>query len=91
MRQPSLQSVVASCNDKNKAADDTVFAFTGAGIPLYKLDHPLVRAWLHKDTTIAGCLPQGSSDFPIPATAPPPPPAYCADQTCCGEFLEGSV
>ena len=64
MRQPSLQSVVASCNDKNKAADDTVFAFAGAGIPLDKLDHPLVRAWLQKYTTIAGCLPQGSSDFP---------------------------
>ena len=48
MRQPSLQSVVASCNDKNKAADDTVFAFAGAGIPLDKLDHPLVRAWLQK-------------------------------------------
>ena len=55
MRQPSLQSVVASCNDKNKAADDTVFAFAGAGIPLDKLDHPLVRAWLQKYTTIAGC------------------------------------
>ena len=64
MRQPSLQSVVASCNDKNKAADDTVFAFAGAGIPLDKLDHPLVRAWLQKYTTIAGCLPQGSSDPP---------------------------
>ena len=35
MRQPSLQSVVASCNHKNKAADDTVFAFTGAGIPTH--------------------------------------------------------
>ena len=65
-KQPSLQSVVASCNDKNKAADDTVFAFTGAGIPLDKLDHPLVRAWLQNHTTIAGCLPQGSSDFPAP-------------------------
>ena len=30
MRRPSL---VASCNDKNKAVDDTVIAFTGAGIP----------------------------------------------------------
>ena len=64
MRQPSLQSVVASCNDKNKAADDTVFAFAGASIPLDKLDHPLVRAWLQKYTTIAGCLPQGGSNFP---------------------------
>ena len=64
MRQPSLQFVMASCNDKNKAADDTVFAFTGAGIPLDKLDHPLMRAWLQKYTTIAGCLPQDSSHFP---------------------------
>ena len=64
MRQPSLQSVVASCNDKNKAADDTVFAFTGAGIPLDKLDHPLMRALLQKYTTIASCLPQGNCDFP---------------------------
>ena len=66
MRQPSLQSVVASCNDKNKAADDTVFAFAGAGIPLDKLDHPLVRAWLQKyqcilpadaiEGRIAGCF-----------------------------------
>ena len=63
-RQASLQSVVASCNDKNKTADDTVFAFTGVGIPLDKLDHPFMRAWLHKYTTIAGCLPQGNSDFP---------------------------
>ena len=43
MRQPSLQSVVASCNDKNKAADDTVFAFAGAGIPLDK--HVLQHVW----------------------------------------------
>ena len=64
MRQPNKQSVVASCNDKNKTTDDTVFAFTGAGIPLDKLDHPLMRAWLQKYTTIAGCLPQGSSNFP---------------------------
>ena len=64
IRQPSLQFVVASCNDKNKAANDTVFAFTGAGTPLDKLDHPLVRACSQKYTTIAGCLPQGSSNFP---------------------------
>ena len=38
---------------------NTVFAFAGAGIPLDKLDHPLVRAWLQKYTTIAGCLPPG--------------------------------
>ena len=63
MRQPSLQYVVASCNDKSKAADHTVFAFAGAGIPLDKLDHPLVRAWLQKYTTVPGCLPQGSFDF----------------------------
>ena len=61
MRQPSLQSVVASCNDKNKAAYDTS---TSAGVPLDKLDHPLMRLWLRKYTTIAGCLPQGCSDFP---------------------------
>ena len=64
MRQHSLQSVVASCNDQNKAADDSAFAFTGAGILLDKLDHPLMCAWLQKYTTIAGCLLQGSSDFP---------------------------
>ena len=63
MRQPSLQSVMASCNDKNKAAHDTMLAFTGAGIPLDKLDCPLMRAWLQK-YTIASCLPQGSCDFP---------------------------
>ena len=64
MRQPSLQSVVASCKDKNKAADDAVFAFGVASILWDKLDHPLMRAWLRKYTTIAGCLPQGNSDFP---------------------------
>ena len=44
--KPSLQSVVASCKDKNKAADDTVFAFTGASISLNKLDHPASRSLL---------------------------------------------
>ena len=43
----------ASCNDKNKAANDKVFAFTGAGIPLDKVDQPLMCAWLEKYTTIA--------------------------------------
>ena len=52
MRQPSLQSSVPSWKDKNKAVDDTVFAFTSAGIPLDKLDHLLMRAWLQKYTTI---------------------------------------
>ena len=33
MRQPNLQSVVALCNDNNKAVDDTEFVFTGAGVP----------------------------------------------------------
>ena len=60
MRQPSLQSVVVSSNDKKKAADDMVFAFTIAGIPLDKMDHPLMP----KYTTIASCLLQCNSDFP---------------------------
>ena len=60
MRQPSLQSVVASCNDKNKAANDTVFAFTGAGIPLDKLDHPLVRA-----SVLMAAINLAQSDGPV--------------------------
>ena len=39
----------------NEARDDLVMAFTAAGIPLAKLEHPCIQGFLKKPTTDHGC------------------------------------
>lgn len=67
-RQTTLDNHTEAVGIRRQVQDDLVLMALTCGIPTEKFDHPLFRQWLAKYTTIHGCIPQLSGDFPrLPA------------------------
>ena len=64
LRQPTLGHVVSYHAERFAVQDDLVFAMLAFGIPVEKLDHPIMRAFLRKYTSVSGCLSQLGGEFP---------------------------
>ena len=64
LRQPTLGHVVSCHAERFAVQDDLVFTMLASGILVEKLDHPIMRAFLRKYTSISGCLSQLGSEFP---------------------------
>ena len=64
LRQPTLGHVVSYHAERFAVQDDLGFTMLASGIPVEKLDHPIMRAFLRKYTSVSGCLSQLGSEFP---------------------------
>ena len=56
LRQPTLGHVVSYHAERFAVQDDLVFTMLASRIPVEKLDHPIMRAFLRKYTSVSGCL-----------------------------------
>ena len=55
LKQADLKQMTSARLAINEARDDLVMAFTAAGIPIAKLEHPCIQGYLKKHTIDKGC------------------------------------